>query len=151
MAAVKTIYVSFLVLKLAYTIFFIDNIEEISKQTSFSVGREEVDFVPFAAGLASQGFEILNYEVSPEKAILVVKDCSSMEIKGRRIHSSQFLFPLWLLTNSKMVFVEYCKNDGSSDSVFTIDTEVFRKYSESNLSLEELAKAVQQVEVKKLG
>lgn len=151
MSAVKTLYLVFIVLKMAYSLFIFDNIEDISKHVLFSEAREEVDFVPFAAGLASQGFEILNYDVSAEKASLVVKDHASLDIKRRKIHASQFLFPLWLQTNSRTVFVEYCENDGITRCIFTIDTEVCRKYSEGSLDLEELAMAVQRFEIKKDG
>jgi hypothetical protein len=144
--AVNTTYMTFLTLKSAYAIFFNDNIEQISKQVKFGVGREEIDFLPFAAGLASEGFEILDYDSSNEKAILTVKDCWN-ETEERKIHASQFLFTLWLFTHSRKLLIEYCGNSEVVTSVFAINGTVCEQYSRGDIDLAKLAEAVQRIDL----
>ena len=81
-------------LKLAHTLFFVDNVNEINKFSPPIEMRDEAEFLNFAAGLASQGFEIIDYNKSSDEAKLVVKDVSNLNQDERRFHASQFLFPL---------------------------------------------------------
>jgi hypothetical protein len=110
---VEKVYKVFVVCKLADSIFTLDNGPEIFKDTKFTEIREEAGFLDFAAGLASQGFEILEYSKNDQVAMLIIRDRTSLDPDNRRVHATQFLFPLWILSNSKNLIVEYREQNGS--------------------------------------
>ena len=138
-------------LKLAYTLFFIDHAQEIEKflisdETEI---REESEFICFASGLASQGFEIVEYKKSSEEAKLTVKDLSDMNPNERKIHASQFLFPLWDMTRSKRMVVEYREKDNTPNLLASADSTICEKIYNGELELSALAKTFEWVDLKK--
>ncbi len=138
--AVKTVYTILITLKLAYSIFVIDNLKEISKLASFSNGRAETDFISFASGLASQGFEIVNYNESKEETSLVVQDKTKLDVNQRRIHTTQFLYMIWELSKSKVVSVEYRENDGTPNLRTKVSGAVCEKVSNGELDFLDIAR-----------
>jgi hypothetical protein len=114
----------FKTLKLASNLFFVDNIKEISKFCFTIAVRGEAEFLNFAAGLALQGFEIINYKNNLRETKLIVKDVSSLNPDRRRLHASQFLFPLWLITKSKRVIVEYWENNNTPNLLVSVSSSI---------------------------
>ncbi len=78
-------------------------------------------------GLASQGFEVVEYKKSSDEAKLVVKDVSNLNPDKRRLHASQFLFPLWLLTRSKGVIIEYREKNNTPNLLLSINSTTCEK------------------------
>jgi hypothetical protein len=136
-------------LKLAHTLFYVDNFEDISR---FSIPpykeREESGFLNLAVALASQGFEILEYNKSQDEARLVVRDVSNLDPANRRFHASQFLFPLWLTTESKKLIVEYRERDNTPNLLVSTFSDICQKIYSSELEIEELAKTMSMVDLK---
>lgn len=122
----RKIYDCFIVVKLAYDIFLIDNIKSIKKyllDKELNI-RFEALFVIIAAGIASQGFEILEFENNSENAKIVVKDMTNLDSFERSIHASQFLYSVWLITKSKNMRVEYWENSGNPKYSFQIGSDI---------------------------
>ena len=147
---VHTIFKVYKSLKLAYTLFFVDNIKEIDRlSTSLEIEvRGEAKFLNFAAGLASQGFEVVEYKKSFDEAKLVVKDVSNLNPDKRRLHASQFLFPLWLLTRSKRVIVEYREKNNTPNLLVSINSTTCEKIYTGKLEPLTLAKIMNMVNLK---
>jgi hypothetical protein len=120
---------------LSYTIFFIDNIEDIKKllPNKDYEHRFEAFLVNFASGIASQGFEIINIEKFPKESKLIVKDLTDNNSDERCVHASQFLYSLWLMTKSDKLIVEYRENDGSPKVLFKINSDVCEKYQRGEI------------------
>ena len=138
--AVETMNMISMTLKLAYSIFTTDNVHEVRKHLKNIDQRPEADFVAFVAGLASQGFEIIEYSANAKQANLKVKDHTNLDRTQRRIHASQLLFPLWYLTKSKSLVVEYLENDDSPNSEFSICSDILEMFEADKIDLNEVIK-----------
>ena len=111
-------------LKLAYTLFFMDNSEDMRRFPPSVESRDEAEFLNFAAALATQGFEIVEYDSNLRQSRLVVRDVSNLEPDRRRFHASQFLFHVWLLSRSDRVLVEYREKDGTPNLLVSAGSEI---------------------------
>lgn len=135
-------------LKLAHTLFFVDNVKEINKSSPPVEVRDEAEFLNFVSGLASQGFEIVDYTKKSGEAKIVIKDASNLDPDKRRFHASQFLFHLWLFTRSKKVIVEYRENDNTPNFLFSANSNDCEKIYNGELEPLTLAKIMEMVDLK---
>jgi hypothetical protein len=144
--AVSEVFAS---LKLAHTLFYVDNFENISH---FSIPpyneREESSFLNLAVALASQGFEIIEYSKSQDEARIIVRDVSYLDPANRRFHASQFLYPLWLSTESRTLIVEYRERDNTPNLLVSTFSDICEKIYNSELEIEELAKTMHMIDLK---
>jgi len=145
---VHTIFKVYETLKLAHTLFFVDNVEEINKFSPSVEAREEANFLNFAAALASQGFEIVEYKKNIEEAKLVVRDRSNLNPDERRFYASQFLFPLWLLTKARSLMIEYREKDNSPNLLVSVNSSICEKIYNGELEPLTLAKTMDMVDLK---
>lgn len=147
---VHTNYEVYRVLHLAYTLFFVDNVKEIKRLcSSLKVEvRSEAEFLSFAAGLSSHGFEIVEFKKSSDEVRLVVKDVSNLEPDERRYHASQFLFPLWHMTRSKKVITEYREKDDTPNLLVSISSTICEKIFNGELEPLTLAKRMEMLDLK---
>lgn len=121
----KNVNSIFNVLKLSYTIFFIDNIHEINKFNPEVRIRKEAKLINFIMGIQSQGFRLLDFQETTKESKIIVQDISSMEnIIERMVHSSQFLFNEWRITGSEIVSVEYVDSNGNHRMLFKISSDI---------------------------
>lgn len=145
----QAIFKIFSTLKVAHTLFYADNLEDISRfSTSAHKEREESGFLNFAVALASQGFEILEYSKSQDEARIVVRDVSNSKPDMRRFHASQFLFPLWLLTEAKKLVIEYREKDNTPNLEASADSAICQKIYNGELETLALAKEMSLVDLK---
>jgi hypothetical protein len=140
--AIRVIYNIYSVLKLVYTVFYIDNIQDIMKYATIpeKEPREESIFLNFTLGLASLGYEVVEINKNIEEANLVIRDVSDLDIRDRRAHASQFLFPLWLATHSKNIVIEYRDKNNTPKLLMSIDNLTCEKISNGELDELELAR-----------
>lgn len=144
------VFKAYNVLKLAYTLFFIDNIKEITAFITSPIEvREEARFLNFAVGLASQGFEIVEYRKNRDEAKLVVKDVSDLNPDERRYHASQFLFPLWFVTESRRLTVEYHEKDNTPNFLVSANSNICERIYNGEVEPVTLAKEMDIVDLKK--
>jgi len=147
---VQTVVNIYGVLRLAYTLFYIDNLNKIAEYSPAGEVevRDEAVFVNFVTALASQGFEIVDYNKNPECAKLVVKDISDLNPDERRFHASQFLLPLWVLAHSKRVIVEYRESDNTPNFLVSANSDTCEKIYNGELELLDLAKTMDMSDLK---
>lgn len=110
-------------LKVAHVIVFFDSYDELSEAGLLPKPdvRAEASLVVLVSALASQGFEVVEIECSSEESRLVVKDISRLDPNERRIHTTQFVIPLYYERQADRVVIEYWERDGTP-SLRTIAT-----------------------------
>jgi len=127
-------------IKLAYTIFFIDNIDEIIEYNPDKLNiRVESLISNMFLGIQSQGFKIIDFVEDSIESKLILEDILCNDEKQRMIHSSQFLFRLWEITKAKNNIIEYLDNTGNLKAIFQLDSDVCEHIN--NGELEPLAQA----------
>lgn len=148
---VSKIFKTYGVIKLAHTLFFVDNYESICALgiDSSKEQRKESELLNFTVGLASQGFEIVEFEKSLDEARLVVRDVSDLQPDERRYHASQFLFPLWRMTRSKKVITEYREKDNTPNLRVSISSTICEKIFNGALDLYTLPKRMEMLDLKR--
>jgi DNA-binding XRE family transcriptional regulator len=101
-------------LKVARSVVFFDCVDEMRSERLLPqvAMRPEASLVVLISGLASQGFEVVEARYTPELSHLVVRDVSMLDPTERRIHSTQFVIPLFLGRPAERVVVEYQERDG---------------------------------------
>ena len=144
----RTIVKVYATLKLSHTIFCVDNVREIGKFPLPVEMRNEAELLNLAAGLASQGFEIVDYKKDAEEAKVVVKDKTNLNPNERRFHASQFLFPLWLATRSMKMTVEYREKDDTPNLLVSTNSEICERIHNGELEPLSLAKKCRMVDLK---
>jgi len=135
-------------IRLAHTLFFVDNLKEINRFSPPVEVRDEAEFLNFATSLASQGFEIVEFKKNADETRLVVKDVSNLNPDQRRFHASQFLFPLWLFTKSKQVTVEYRGKDNAPNLLISVNSSICEKIYNQELEPLALARMMKMVDLK---
>jgi len=125
---VQTTFDVYRAIRLAHTLFFMDNLKEINRFSPPVEVRDKAEFLNFAAGL--------------------VKDVSNLNPKQRRFHASQFLFPLWLLTKSKQMIVEYREKDNTPNLLVSVNSIICEKIYNQELESLALANMMKMVDLK---
>jgi hypothetical protein len=102
-------------LKVAHSVVFFDCVDEIYAGGMLPQPelRAEASLVVLVSALASQGFEVLQYAWTPEQSRLVVRDVSTLDPDRRRVHSTQFVIPLFFERPAEELIVEYWERDGT--------------------------------------
>lgn len=125
----------FRALKLGYTLFFIDNVEEINKRITINLEcRKEQLILNTFFGIQSQGFKIMEFIDSQEKSKIILLELleDRENIKGA-IHSSQFLYYLWEITKSNKNIIEYRDKNNKPIASFEINGEFCEKIGDGSI------------------
>lgn len=142
------------VLNLAHKFFTFDNLDIISeKQPKMkSDARGEIGFLMFASSITSQGFEIVNIDYEKDKeAVLTVRDLTQEDPIKRGIHSSQFVYPLWVESESKKMTVKYQTNKKMLFLTASINDEVCKKILTGEKKFEYLAEKIELIKNENSG
>jgi len=145
---VHSIYNVYGALRLADTLFGIDNLNEIATLSRPVELRYEAEFLNFAAAVTSQGFEIVECQKNAAETKLVVRDVSDLDPNKRRFHASQFLFHLWDVTRSRRVILEYREKDNTPNLLVSTDSTTCEKIDAGELEALALAKMADMVDLK---
>ncbi len=144
----KTVLAVFKLIRVSETIFLIDNIQQIEsksvtiKESQLNV-REESKLLDFYSSLSSQGFKVTDIKYDAEVAKMELYDMEDYgDLHKRAIHSSQFLYNLWLFTNSKQLTINYHLFTGAKFFTSEIDSSNFIKHSNSNVDFLKLMEGV---------
>lgn len=139
----KKILLTFKLLRISETIFGFDNLEkvhvEIEKIDKNLISiREDARLLNFYSGIESQGFKIIELTTSKELSTLKIQDLEPYgEFDKRAIHSSQFLYKLWTLTESHELVIDYYLFNGNLFFTSVINDKNFIESNE-NTSIFEL-------------
>lgn len=146
---VHTIYQIYKIIRLAHTLFFVDNLKEISKFSTPIVERSEAKFLSFVTAIASQGFEVVEYKDTNDETKIILKDVSDLDPKQRRIHASQFLFALWLINQStQRVAIEYRENNNTPNFLVSVNSNICKKIYNGELDPVDIVKIMDMVDLK---
>ncbi len=126
----------FRVVKLARTIFFIDNLTEIKPLLNDLNMREETRLLSFATAVSTQGFELKNLNLTDDSAIAEIVDTQEPN-QLRFTHVSQFLIPLWFDTKRQNLVIDYVSNCGKSIAQFTVAGSACEKLTNEVINIEE--------------
>lgn len=110
--ALKRIYSVFLVIKTARAIFLVDNIDEYRPHIQDIDMRADINVLHLSASLATQGFDVIDISVEGDSVTAVIKDMTDAHAKQRILHSSQFVYPVWLHFPADKITVEFRDSSG---------------------------------------
>lgn len=138
----------FKLIRIAETIFFVDNKKEIqteikNSETSEINLRKDAELINLYNSINSQGFNITNLEYDESQAKMELLDLERYsDVTKKAIHSSQFLYNLWVLTGSKILKIDYYLYNGTKFFSSEISSLDFEKYSEKDVPFYEIMKKV---------
>lgn len=128
-------------------IFIFDNLIEY-QEACHKLGvtdipiRSEVSHLELFSGISSQGFKVLEFSSNSDMSKLTLNDLIEGDVKRRAIHSSQFLYHLWLHTKSKNVAIEYRKISGAPYLISSTTNSVCEKICDGDEEISYLADKV---------
>ena len=136
------------VLNSSHKFFGFDNSENLTLEShgheGDSPGRDEIWLLFFVTGLNSLGFDVLQFEFKKHgDALLVVRDMTEGDPKRRSIHSSQFIYPIWLFTDSTRITVEYRLRNDDPYMKSSSTSDVCQSISNGHHDIEYLAEKVE--------
>ncbi|WDE05433.1 hypothetical protein SG34_000320 [Thalassomonas viridans] len=135
---VKKVVLSFTLMRLSENIFSFNNQDSIHKVLDSSNSnhikvRNESREVDFIGKLSSQGFKVIDLQTDKEDSLLKVTDMQLYsDYEARAIHASQFLYQLWLYTNSSSLIIEYLTHTGEVYLRSKISSVFFTKVNTNN-------------------
>ena len=120
------------ILNLSHKFFGFDNIDKIHPRQYNDQGevngRDEIWLLFFISGICSQGFEVVKFDYEANgKALMVVKDLTEQNPKMRGIHTSQFIYPVWIYTHARDSTIEYILSNGQIYLHSSANNEVCEK------------------------
>lgn len=140
----------FLALKLARTIYCVDNIEKMQAFISEDEPQMRVEqkILTFTSAVATQGFEVIDINLTDEIAVAILRDVTDQDPKKRRFHASQLVYPLWASTECSRVTIEYREKDGTCNFASTVLGKDCERLTQGNIDLEEFIKRAEFIDLK---
>lgn len=99
------------IVRAARSIFIADNVIPLRGRRAVEP-RPEILFFQFAVGIATQGFNIVDVDISGDVAHLHVQDATDQNARLRGVHASQFLVGTWTHFPRPLVRVTYIDQRG---------------------------------------
>ena len=138
----KHMYDTFSGLRLANSFFAVDYMVELVSaglRPESMRGRNEMELLHLVSGLASQGFEVVDFQKDESGAMLVIKDMTSLDPNMRRFHTVQFVGLLWYCTKAPIVTVEYLQQDGTPNFRTRAPADLFVRIEKEQLPTSAIA------------
>jgi hypothetical protein len=123
-------------IKLARTIFFIDNLEEIKPLINDLDMREENRLLSFTTAVSTQGFKLNNLNLTDDSATAEIVDTQEVSQK-RFIYASQFLDALWVATKRKELIIYYVSSCGKNIAKCTVAGSACEKLGNGVIDIKE--------------
>ena len=148
--AIDSICNVFGALKLARTIFFVDNLEKMKPFISESEPnlRAEQVILNFVSAVATQGFKVIDISLTDETASAILQDVTDQDPGRRRFHASQLVYQLWASTERSRVTIEYREKDGTRSLISTVLGEDCKRLTQGNIDLEKFVKGAEFIDLK---
>lgn len=141
MEALRTIAAIFNAIKLARTIYFIDNLQKLRPLLREMNLREDARLLSLVTAISSQGFRVSNIHLSESEATLELSDLQSPS-EQRVIHASQFLLPLWAETERASLKVVYSNQAGDYVAEFETTGEACSLLDREQTTIEQYLQQV---------
>lgn len=142
-AVVTTIHSISRALKTARTMFVIGRIEKIGIQPDTAELRNEVKLLHLESAFATQGFELVRIEITPSVLDATVRDVTKLPRRMRMIHSSQFVYPIWLEFPIALIRVNYRDTTGELLMMSSARGQDCEEIADGKIPFSELANRVQ--------
>lgn len=133
---------------IARRIFLFDNIEILADK--FDGSLKPIDRTPMKVSqlntaFLTQSFLILDYKITDSVSEIVVEDLknngnlSDEQIQMRKIHSTQFLYPLWEKFPNSTLRIKYCDYHKEIILIASVQDEICKEIASGNKGLPYLA------------
>jgi len=138
----RSLFLLFSTMRTAQTLFALDHADALILHCKGFVRKEADTQFQFVVGAASQGFEVVELDVSKDCARAVLADVTAQDPRARSIHASQFVYSLWIATQSQRLIIDYRAKSGSVTLRTTAAAEDCKKVYDYMEDFAYLAKAV---------
>ncbi len=138
----RALFLLFSSIRTAQTLFALDNADTLAVHCKGFVRKEADTQFQFMVGAASQGFEVVELDVSIDCATAVLADVTMQDSDARSIHASQFVYPLWIATQSQQLIIDYRAKSGNITLRTIATAEDCRKVYDNIEDFSYLAKVV---------
>jgi len=128
--------------KLARTLFFVDNIRAIAPNLPVIEPRPESIMFAFVASVSTQGFRVTDVQTSEGDIQIWLQDLRPDEQPKRMIHASQLVYPLWSTTDAAILRVHYARSDDDPIVTFSATAEECLALTEGRISMTEFVDRV---------
>lgn len=133
---------------IARRVFLFDNIEILADKLDGSL--KPIDRTPMKVSqlnttFLTQGFLILDYKITDSVSEIVVEDLknngnlSDEQIQMRKIHSTQFLYPLWKNIPNPTLRIKYCDYHKEIILIVSVHDEICKEIASGDKGLPYLA------------
>ncbi len=136
------LFLLFSTIRTAQTLFALDYADVLVVHCKGFMRREAETQFQFVVGAASQGFEVVELDVSEGCARAVLADVTVQDPDARSIHASQFVYPLWIATRSQRLIIDYRAKSGNVTLRTTAMAKDCRKVYDYTEDFAYLAKTV---------
>lgn len=146
--AVKTLYNVYNTFRNVEFIFIYNNLKEyqeeckLHKPIDYEI-RNEVKYLELCSNINSQGFKIIDLIINDDSAILLLQDMICGNIQERSIHSSMFLYHLWMYTDKDNLMIEYRNKKGDKILQSNTNSSVCKSIGLGKESIDYLAEKVE--------
>ena len=150
-AVVKRGFDTFSSLRLANRLFFMDNLHAIQADNLLPSDirlRPEATILNFVTAMASQGFEVIDFQNDEQGAKVIVRDVSTQNPNQRRFHTVQFVGLLWCTTRAAVVTVEYHERDGTPNFRTRATRDIFERIKREGLPGSTIAEEAELTDLK---
>jgi hypothetical protein len=129
------------IVRAARSVFIADNSAALCGRRSFKP-RPEIVFFQTAVGMATQGFNVVDVDISRDTAHLQVQDATDEDARVRGVHASQFLAPTWAHFPKPVIRVTYIDKSGRNRLEATAAGPDCEEIAEGQVPFEALADRV---------
>ena len=102
--------------------------------------RPETFLLNLSSGLASQGFELIDFKHETNSVTAVLQDVTTLNPDERRFHTIQFVSYIWVHTQANQIIIEYQEFDGTPNFRVRADGELCRQIYDGKVEPSTLAK-----------
>jgi len=125
----------FSILRLAHSVFFFDNIEEIQPYWDKKRLRKESSLLDLISVYGMFGFSVKNYSVGDDKVEFQLKDKTRRE-SDKRLNELIFLIrPTWYKTRKRFLILEYI--DSLNNPIFIIEVDTSKREDIFSIGVDE--------------
>lgn len=133
----------FRAVKLAYTLFFVDNVDEIIKYPIKHIKRKEAKTINFMSELSFQGFNVIESIINDDLAKIIIVDMIDPGKNRRPFRYIKLLVDLWEISNSKNIEIEYKTIKKETRFVFKADSSLISKIANNQGKIDDLIKNIE--------
>ncbi len=134
----------FCILRLAHSLFFLDNVDEIQPYWKNKQLREESAILEQISLFNMFGFSIEKYSIENDKAKFNLKDETVLKPKMRLKHLLFLIRPTWYKIRKKFIILEY--SDSQDCPIFRIEVDTSKREDIFSLNVDEELLTIENIE-----